>query len=111
MRMPLAPNATDSEAEADGGCYHLTLAATRALKVLYFDGSSAAKMSGGPMDSQDLVAWGVVREEKVLRGARAPHCAVRVGRAARRRRLCQVRVLLWRFSMQVLTTRRMEMDL
>ena len=23
-------------------------------------------MNGGPMDSQDLVAWGVVREEKVF---------------------------------------------
>lgn len=68
MRMPLAPNATypEAEAEAEGGCYHLTLAATRPLKVLYFDGSSAAKMNGGPMDSQDLVAWGVVREEKVF---------------------------------------------
>ncbi|KJA12649.1 hypothetical protein HYPSUDRAFT_60309, partial [Hypholoma sublateritium FD-334 SS-4] len=49
-------NADDAEEEVDGGCYHLTLAVTCALKVLYFDGSSAAKMRGRPMDSQDLVA-------------------------------------------------------
>lgn len=65
MRRPLAANASVADVEEDG-CYHLTLAATRALKVLYFDGSSAAKMRGGPMDSQDLVAWGAVREEKVF---------------------------------------------
>jgi len=47
------------------GCWQLTLVATRPLKVLYFDGSSAAKMVGGPMDSQDLVIWGRVRPECV----------------------------------------------
>jgi hypothetical protein len=47
------------------GCWQLTLVATRPLKVLYFDGSSAAKMVGGPMDSQDLVIWGRVRPEYV----------------------------------------------
>ncbi|KAF8903732.1 hypothetical protein CPB84DRAFT_1706782 [Gymnopilus junonius] len=45
----------------DSGCWHLTLVATRPLKVLYFDGSSAAKMDDGPMDSQDLVVWGEVK--------------------------------------------------
>ena len=49
--------------ESDTGCWHLTLAATRPLKVLYFDGSSAAKMDNGPMDSQDLVIWKEVRPE------------------------------------------------
>ncbi|KAJ7595085.1 hypothetical protein C8J56DRAFT_1013055 [Mycena floridula] len=39
------------------GCWHLTLVAARPLKVLYFDGSSAAKMEDGPMDTQDIVAW------------------------------------------------------
>ncbi|KAK0458949.1 uncharacterized protein EV420DRAFT_341001 [Desarmillaria tabescens] len=39
------------------GCWQLTLIATRPLNVLYFDGSSAAKMKGGPMDTQDIVAW------------------------------------------------------
>jgi hypothetical protein len=33
--------------------------------VLYFDGNSAAKMRDGPMDTQDLVAWGRIREEKI----------------------------------------------
>ena len=40
------------------GCWHLTLAATRPLKVIYFDGSSAAKLPSGPMDTQDIIAWG-----------------------------------------------------
>lgn len=39
------------------GCWQLTLISTRPLNVLYFDGSSAAKMQGGPMDTQDIVAW------------------------------------------------------
>ncbi|KAF8969963.1 hypothetical protein BDZ97DRAFT_1653070 [Flammula alnicola] len=50
----------------DSGCWHLTLVATRPLKVLYFDGSSAAKMLGGPMDTQDLVVWGKVVPENTF---------------------------------------------
>ncbi|KAH7928225.1 hypothetical protein BV22DRAFT_1083297 [Leucogyrophana mollusca] len=46
------------------GCWHLTLATTRPLKVLYFDGSSAAKLEDGPLDSQDIVAWGELRPDK-----------------------------------------------
>ncbi|KAJ7618687.1 hypothetical protein FB45DRAFT_1063279 [Roridomyces roridus] len=45
------------------GCWHLTLAATRPLKVLYFDGSSAANMKLGTLDSQDLLLWGQVRPD------------------------------------------------
>ncbi|KAF8803214.1 hypothetical protein BYT27DRAFT_7195792 [Phlegmacium glaucopus] len=45
------------------GCWHLTLVATRPLKVLYFDGSSAAKFPGGAMDSQDVLAWGEVKPD------------------------------------------------
>ncbi|KAG2361470.1 hypothetical protein BDR07DRAFT_1358925 [Suillus spraguei] len=40
------------------GCWHLTLVTSRPLKVLYFDGSSAAKLSEGTMDTQDLITWG-----------------------------------------------------
>ncbi|KAG9314912.1 hypothetical protein JVU11DRAFT_4020 [Chiua virens] len=40
------------------GCWHLTLATTRPLKVLYFDGNSAAKIPSGTMDAQDLLVWG-----------------------------------------------------
>ncbi|KAH0832967.1 hypothetical protein J3R83DRAFT_11944 [Lanmaoa asiatica] len=40
------------------GCWHLTLMTTRALKVVYFDGNSAAKLPYGSMDTQDLIAWG-----------------------------------------------------
>ncbi|KAJ6514570.1 hypothetical protein DFH09DRAFT_1196730 [Mycena vulgaris] len=47
-----------------GPCWLLTLVATRPLRVLYFDGSSAVKMSDGPMDTQDLLAWGAVLPER-----------------------------------------------
>ncbi|KAJ7677161.1 hypothetical protein B0H17DRAFT_1237781 [Mycena rosella] len=45
------------------GCWHLTSGVTRPLKVLYFDGSSAANTElkdGGTMDAQDLLVWGKV---------------------------------------------------
>ncbi|KAJ6510448.1 hypothetical protein C8R45DRAFT_964130 [Mycena sanguinolenta] len=45
-------------------CWLLTLVATRPLRVLYFDGSSATKMPDGPMDTQDLLAWGAVLPER-----------------------------------------------
>ncbi|KAJ6602475.1 hypothetical protein DFH09DRAFT_1068876 [Mycena vulgaris] len=45
-------------------CWLLTLITTRPLRVLYFDGISAAKMSDGPMDTQDLLAWGAVLPER-----------------------------------------------
>ncbi|TFK68719.1 hypothetical protein BDN72DRAFT_888457 [Pluteus cervinus] len=35
------------------------------LKILYFDGSSAAKMQGGSMDTQDHVAWKATRPDWV----------------------------------------------
>ncbi|KAL0945489.1 hypothetical protein HGRIS_000975 [Hohenbuehelia grisea] len=44
-------------------CWHLTLVATRPLKILYFDGSAAAKMADGPLDSQDIVLFGEVRKD------------------------------------------------
>ena len=50
---------------SDDGCWHLTFATTQPLKLLYFDGSSAAKMSDGALDSQDLLTWGGVREDMV----------------------------------------------
>ncbi|KAJ7134072.1 hypothetical protein C8R43DRAFT_640074 [Mycena crocata] len=40
------------------GCWQLTLAASRPLKLLYFDGSSAANMKDGTLDAQDLLVWG-----------------------------------------------------
>ncbi|KAG1870644.1 hypothetical protein DFJ58DRAFT_652847 [Suillus subalutaceus] len=49
---------------SDGNGWHLTLAATRPLKVLYFDGSSAAKISEGTMDTQDIIAWEEVQPER-----------------------------------------------
>lgn len=47
----------------DTGCWHLTLAATRPLKVLYFDGTSAANTINGTLDTQDIIAWGELRPD------------------------------------------------
>ncbi|KAJ7062288.1 hypothetical protein C8F01DRAFT_1024466 [Mycena amicta] len=55
------PRSTGEEVPPDWesvGCWQLTLVTTRPLKVLYFDGSSAAKMKDGTMDTQDLLVWG-----------------------------------------------------
>ncbi|KAJ7485239.1 hypothetical protein B0H11DRAFT_2173093 [Mycena galericulata] len=49
---------------ADDSCWIHTLVATRPLRVLYFDGSSAIKMPDGPMDTQDLLIWGAVLPER-----------------------------------------------
>ncbi|CAE6527783.1 unnamed protein product [Rhizoctonia solani] len=35
-----------------------TFVTTRPLRILYFDGSSAAKLTSGAADTQDLLAWG-----------------------------------------------------
>jgi len=47
----------------DTGCWHLTLAVTRPLKVLYFDGSSAANTLNGTLYTQDIIAWGELRPD------------------------------------------------
>ncbi|KAI5995278.1 hypothetical protein F5J12DRAFT_922472 [Pisolithus orientalis] len=47
----------------DGRCWHLTLTTTRPLKVVYFDGNSAAKLPFGGLDSQDILTWGDVRPD------------------------------------------------
>lgn len=52
-------------------CWFFTLATTRPLKVVYFDGTSAANMPTGTMDTQELIAWGkihggIVKEEVVM---------------------------------------------
>ncbi|KAJ7608043.1 hypothetical protein DFH06DRAFT_1018177 [Mycena polygramma] len=49
-----------ASADNTSGCWHLTVVATRPLKVLYFDGSSAANMKDGTLDAQDLLVWGDV---------------------------------------------------
>ncbi|KAJ7479702.1 hypothetical protein FB451DRAFT_1338595 [Mycena latifolia] len=49
--------------ETRAGCWQLTFVVARPLKVLYFDGSSAANMKagdGGTLDAQDLLVWGAV---------------------------------------------------
>lgn len=47
----------------DTGCWHLTLAAIRPLKVLYFDGTSAGNTLNGTLDTQDIIAWGELRPD------------------------------------------------
>ncbi|KIK19142.1 hypothetical protein PISMIDRAFT_13898 [Pisolithus microcarpus 441] len=47
----------------DGRCLHLTLMTTRPLNIVYFDGTSAAKLSSGTLYSQDIVAWGDARTD------------------------------------------------
>ena len=42
----------------------ISLQAKRDLRLVYFDGSSAAKMMGGPLDSQDIILWGRPRPDK-----------------------------------------------
>ncbi|KAF8452504.1 hypothetical protein L210DRAFT_3518810 [Boletus edulis BED1] len=42
-------------------CWLFTIATTRPLKVVYFDGSSAAKLQDGALDTQDLLLWGEPR--------------------------------------------------
>jgi hypothetical protein len=48
------------------GCWHVTFAVTRPMKVLYFDGSSAAKLPEGTLDAQDLVAWSEMKPDWVF---------------------------------------------
>ncbi|KAG1883325.1 hypothetical protein F4604DRAFT_284490 [Suillus subluteus] len=47
------------------GCWHLTLTVTRPMKVLYFDGNSAANLPEGTLDTQDLVAWSEMKPDWV----------------------------------------------
>lgn len=42
-------------------CWLFTVATTRPLKVVYFDGGSAVKLPYGSLDTQDLLLWGEPR--------------------------------------------------
>jgi len=77
-KIPTGPEwvATDPEhayvfcrsiSEKDFGCWLLTLVITSPLNLLYFDGSSAAKMTGGPMDIQDLITWGKIEPNLITK--------------------------------------------
>lgn len=46
---------------AFGEPWVLSLVSTRELHLMYFDGSSAAKMATGTIDSQDILVWGEVK--------------------------------------------------
>jgi hypothetical protein len=49
-----------------GPCYVISFQTKRDLRLVYFDGSSAAKMMDGPLDSQDIIAWGEPRPDKFI---------------------------------------------
>jgi hypothetical protein len=51
---------------SSGPCYMVSFQAKRDLRLLYFDGSSAAKMKDGTLDSQDVVTWGEPRPDKYI---------------------------------------------
>ena len=44
-------------------CYLSTYVTTRPLRLVYFDGFSAAKAPSGVLDTQDIVIWGKVRPD------------------------------------------------
>lgn len=47
-------------------CRVATYVATRDLRVLYFDGFSAAKVANSSyLETQDLLAWGSIRHERI----------------------------------------------
>lgn len=63
--VPTTPEwlATDPEHSyrfCNGVCHMLTFVATREIRLVYFDGSSAAKFNTGAMDTQDMLARGKV---------------------------------------------------
>jgi len=47
-------------------CQLLGFTTTRKLRLAYLDGSSAAEMPFGTMDSQDIMMWGEVRPDRYL---------------------------------------------
>ena len=47
-----------------GPDYVISFQVKRDLRLLYFDGSSAAKLKDGTMDSQDVILWGQPRPDK-----------------------------------------------
>ena len=73
---------------SEEGCWHLTFATTRPLKLLYFDGNSAAKLSDGPLDSQDFLTWGKRRYGAERKGE--DRQTLRVGKEFQLGWLCSV---------------------
>ncbi|KAI9459917.1 hypothetical protein BJY52DRAFT_1186221 [Lactarius psammicola] len=47
-------------------CYVISLQAKRDLRLVYFDGLSAAYMKDGTLDSQDVILWGRPRPDKFI---------------------------------------------
>ena len=49
-----------------GPCYMISMQAKRDLRLLYFDGNSAAKMKHGPTNSQEVAIWGKPHPERAI---------------------------------------------
>jgi hypothetical protein len=47
-------------------CHVISMQAKRDLRLVYFDGLSAAKYKNGTMDSQDVILWGKPQPDKYL---------------------------------------------
>ncbi|KAI9459914.1 hypothetical protein BJY52DRAFT_1186220 [Lactarius psammicola] len=45
-------------------CHMISMQAKRDIRLVYFDGLSAAKMKDGTLDSQDVILWGRPRPDK-----------------------------------------------
>ena len=45
-------------------CHVISMQAKRDLRLVYFDGLSAAKYKDGTLDSQDVILWGRPRADK-----------------------------------------------
>ncbi|THU97395.1 hypothetical protein K435DRAFT_796522 [Dendrothele bispora CBS 962.96] len=87
-----ASKSNDPLRDSDGSksdCWFITLVTTRELRVLYFDGSSAAKMFGGSMDSQDVFAYRKELESGNVSSDSWDDPERIFGEVERLRRLCQ----------------------
>ncbi|KAF8259926.1 hypothetical protein EI94DRAFT_1750096 [Lactarius quietus] len=47
-------------------CYVISLQVKRDLRLVYFDGLSGGTIKNGPLDSQDVIAWGRPQPDKYL---------------------------------------------
>lgn len=61
----LALNSEFSYVFSNGTAYMHTYVTTRDLRLVYFDGSSASKLTSGAMDIVDLLIWGEFDERRV----------------------------------------------
>lgn len=69
--VPTTPEwlATDPEHSylfCNGACHLMTFVATREIRLVYFDGSSAGKLNTGTLDTQDILTRGKVDDNQII---------------------------------------------